>query len=123
MADFSVRYHYQSKEGGSWVSSSTTISYQNENPSAMELKTLVLGKNRNYHDVRISSVEKRGVKKVDFNVRFHYRTNERSSASGTSASTRVSWYNETPSMSDIEALVQGYKYDCYSTSVDEFKKC
>ena len=122
MADFNVRYHYQSREGGSWCGSSTNISFQSENPSAAELKTLVMAKNRNYYDVRISQVEKRGSAKVDFSVLFHYKRKEGESGSGCGTSTNVSWYNDNPSMSDIEALVLGYKYDCYSVSVDDVKK-
>ncbi len=122
MAEFNVKYHYQSREGGSWGGTSTNISFQSETPSAAELKTLVMAKNRNYYDVRISQVEKRGSSKVDFSVRFHYKRREGESGNGCGTSTKVSWYNDNPSMSDIEALVLGYKYDCYSVSVDDIKK-
>ena len=122
MADFTVRYHYQSREGGYWSGTSTSISFQRENPSVAELKTLVLAKYRNYYDVRISQVEKRGASKVDFSVRFHYKRRENESGNGTGTSTNISWYNDNPSMSDIEALVLGCKYDCYSVSIDEVKK-
>lgn len=122
MADFTVRFHYQSREGGSWTGTSTNISFQSENPSLAELKTLVMAKSRNYLNVRISEVEKRGCSKVSFNVRFHYKRRENESGNGTGTSTTVSWFNDNPSMSDIEALVLGQKYDCYSVSIDEIRK-
>ena len=44
MADFNVRYHYQSREGGSWGWSSDYVKTNDDTPSASALISLLKGK-------------------------------------------------------------------------------
>ena len=121
MADFNVRYHYQSKEGGYWSGTSTSVRTADERPSASALIALIKEKYRSYYDVKIEEVEKRGEKKVEFSVRYHYKSDATSSYR-SSTSDYVKWYDDDPSMSDIQALIEGKRNKYCDISIDEVKK-
>ncbi len=119
MADFYVRYSVRGK-GCGWGSGAENFTIQNENPSASELINLLREKGcRNADEIRISSVEKRGCKKVEFTVYFSYIDNYNKEFR---TNRGVSWYNDTPSMSDIEALLLGSTTSYQSVSITEVKK-
>lgn len=121
MTEFYVRYHYQSREGGSWCGSSDYVRTNDETPSAYALISLLQEKRSSYYDIKIEEVEKRGERKVEFYVRYHYKSNPTSSYT-SSSSDYVKWYGDNPSMSDIQALIEGKRYNYYNISVDEIRK-
>ena len=121
MAEFNVRYHYQSREGGSWSSTSDYVKTTDETPTASALIALLKEKRRSYYDIKIEEVERRGDKKVEYYVRYHYKSNPTSSSS-SSTSDYVKWYDDDPSMSDIQVLIEGKRYNYCDISIDEVRK-
>ena len=78
-------------------------------------------KYRSYYAVKLEEVEKCGRSKVEFNARYHYKSNPTSS-SRSSSSDYVKWYDDNPRMSDIQALIEGKRYDYSDISIDEVRK-
>ena len=121
MPEFTVRYRYQSREGGSWSGSYDYVKTSDEHPSASALLALVREKRHSYYDVKIEEAEKRGERKVEFCVRYHYKSNPTSS-SRSSTYDYVKWYDDDPSMSDIQALIEGKRYNYFDISIDKVEK-
>ncbi len=120
MAEFYVHYRYQSREDGSWSSTSSYVKTQDEHPDADDLINLIRGKDRRQFGVRLIDAENRASKKVEFYVRYHYtRVN---SSSRSSSSTYVKWHDDNPRISDIQALVLGYDYNYAEVQIDDFRK-
>ncbi|MCR4572652.1 MAG: hypothetical protein K5787_02705 [Lentisphaeria bacterium] len=74
MADFNVRYRYQSRENGSWSSSSISISTRgDENINCKDAREYIISKGR-YWDAQIINIELRGSRDYfEYNIRFHYQ--------------------------------------------------
>ena len=63
MADYHVEFRWQERGGTVWTGRSEKFTLPTENPSAQDFRTLLMGKNPRYADVRIVSVEYTGVLK------------------------------------------------------------
>ena len=121
MAEFRVEYLFQWNGGNAWTGRGETFRLPTENPSTQDFITLLKGQHSNYTAVRIASVEKRGCPKIAFHVSFNYKTRETDSGRvGTSVT--VYWYDDSPSMSDLEALVLGNRINDCSVSITEVRK-
>ena len=121
MAEFRVNYHYQSREGSSWSGTYDYVKTADDTPSAGALIALLKEKRSSYYAIKIEEVERRGDKKVEFYVRYHYKSNPTSS-SRSSTSDYVKWYDDDPSMSDIQALIEGKRYNYCDITIDEVRK-